>query len=321
MAPFGWMASREVNQEVETVKQKRRLMPARMAVLTTLLAMTGSSVTLAAIDSTVPASGNSVPALPAGGADVSDTAKGRRLMEEAAARNPVLKAAGQLRAVKDDLGYTVAPAETTFISYSIELPDGTMGMELAPLTEFEPPTRAKAEDETGSVLAAAGWSRIAEKCFARISDGWAWMDHCYHMYKESNDGSSSYDYYALKRFATMGRNDPWRLWNGRIRATRSGGASQTWVDWSPGSDWSGGSCSTITVSMTSPIAGVSMAVERCPETWDMYKSANGTQPDYHLTWSGNSTGEREVAFVITVRVAQGGTPSWGVPAYVHGGLA
>jgi hypothetical protein len=63
-----------------------------------------------------------------------------------------------------------------------------------------------------------------------------------------------------------------------------------------------------------------MAVDRCPESWDMYKSAGGTQPDYHLTWSGNSTGEREVAFVITVRVAQGGSPQWGVPAYVHGGV-
>ena len=81
----------------------------------------------------------------------------------------------------------------------------------------------------------------------------------------------------------MGRNDPWRLWNGRIRATRSGGAAQTWDDWSPRSDWTGGSCNTITVSINSPIVGVSASVERCPERWDMYKSANGTAPDYHLT--------------------------------------
>ena len=194
---------------------------------------------------------------------------------------------------------------------------GGTGTVLAPLTRMAP---SDTKDEAG-VLAAAYWSRVGAECFARIYDLSVWIDHCYHMYKEINDGSSNYDYYALKRFATMGRDDSLlKLSEGRIRATRSGGASQSWIDWDPRSDWSGGSCGTVEIGVTSPIGGITVPFERCPNEWDMWKSPNGEQPDFHVTWRGNTGQDRELAFEIAVRVASGGSPRWGVPAYVKAGL-
>lgn len=144
---------------------------------------------------------------------------------------------------------------------------GGTGTVLAPLTRMAP---SDTKDEAG-VLAAAYWSRVGAECFARIYDLSVWIDHCYHMYKEINDGSSNYDYYALKRFATMGRdNSLLKLSEGRIRATRSGGASQSWIDWDPRSDWSGGSCGTVEIGVTSPIGGITVPFERCPNEWDMW---------------------------------------------------
>ncbi len=56
-------------------------------------------------------------ALPAGARDISDTATGKAIIEQAVTRNPRLRDAGRLRAVKDDEGTTVAPADTEFVAY------------------------------------------------------------------------------------------------------------------------------------------------------------------------------------------------------------
>jgi len=151
--------------------------------------------TTIAPSATAAAEGDALPALPRGATDVSATSTGRDLTEKAVARNPDLKAAGRLRVVRDDAGYLVAPASTRFVALPLELPDGSIGTELAPLTQAPTVAVALAMQAPGTtaLLAERYWSRVASDCFARISDDWAWMDHCYHMFKEINDGSSTYD--------------------------------------------------------------------------------------------------------------------------------
>ena len=49
------------------------------------------------------------------------------------------------------------------------------------------------------------------------------------------------------------------------------------------------------------------------------KSTVGAQPDYTQTWFGLGTrGNREVNFEIAVRVTQGGSASFAMPADVNG---
>jgi hypothetical protein len=256
------------------------------------------------------------PALPKGASDISDTAKGQKLIKEAKARYEKRDhKTGELRAVKDATGILIVPIDTTFTTYTATLEDGTEVSALAPLTADDP---TPASQELAAV-AAPSWSVIGNNCFRQISDTWAVLDHCYYKYKLANDGNSSYDWYALRRFGTARNNSPWVLDEAKIRAYRSGGSSQAWADWAPRSNWSGGSCSTASLSISSPVGGLSASFERCPERVSFSKSANGSQPDYTQTWFGLGTRDnRELEFEIAVRVVQGGSASFAMPAQVHG---
>jgi len=145
------------------------------------------------------------------------------------------------------------------------------------------------------------------------------LDALDHLPKLANDGNASYDWYALHRYGTAYNNSPWVLDQAKIRAYRSGGSSQSWADWNPRANWYGGNCSTTSVSISTPIGGLSQSFERCPEQVTFSKTSPGTQPDYTQTWFGLGTrGNREVNFEIAVRVAQGGTASFAIPASVVG---
>jgi hypothetical protein len=256
------------------------------------------------------------PALPEGATDITATAKGQKLIKEAKARYEKRgHRTGELRAVKDATGILIAPIDTAFTTYTATLEDGPEVQALAPLTAED---RAQAIEESAA-LASPSWSVTGNNCFTRISDTWAILDHCYYKFRLANDGNSSYDWYALRRYGTARNNSPWVLDQVRLRAYRSGGSSQTWADWSPRSNWSGGSCSTTSIGISSPIGGISQSFERCPDQVTFSKSANGTQPDYTQTWFGLGTRDnREVEFEIAVRVKQGGTASFSMPAEVHG---
>lgn len=260
------------------------------------------------------------PALPKGATDITDTAKGQKLIREAKGRYAEAgHKAGELRAVKDATGILIAPVDTTFDTYAATLEDGSTVAALAPLTADDP---AWVQEETAAevaALAAPTWTFVKNHCFTQISDTWSVLDHCYYKFKLANDGSSSYDWYALQRYGTAHRNSPWVLDRARIRAYRSGGSSQSWADWNPRVDWYGGSCSTTSIGISTPVGGISKSFERCPDQVTFSKSANGTQPDYTQTWFGLGTrGNRELNFEIAVRVAQGGTASFAMPADVNG---
>ena len=260
------------------------------------------------------------PALPKGSTDITDTAKGQKLIREAQARYAERgHKAGELRAVKDATGILIAPVDTRFDTYPATLDDGTTVAALAPLTADDPAWVQKEAAAEVAALAAPTWTFVKNHCFSQISDTWSVLDHCYYKFKLANDGSSSYDWYALQRYGTAHRNSPWVLDLARIRAYRSGGSSQAWADWNPRVDWYGGSCSTTSIGISTPVGGISKSFERCPDQVTFSKSANGSQPDYTQTWFGLGTrGNREVSFEIAVRVAQGGTASFAMPADVNG---
>jgi hypothetical protein len=265
---------------------------------------------------------DTAPALPKGASDITETAKGKQLIKEARKRfERQGHKAGELRAVRDGSGVLIVPNETRLVAYDRTVKNGKDLPLLAPLTADDPAwvTESSGAAELAAT-AAPSWSWVGNYCFSQTSDKFAVLDHCYTKYKLLNDGSSTSDWFALHRFGTAHNNSPWVLNQARIRAYRYSGSSQSWADWSPKSNWSGGTCSTTSVGITTPVGGLSYSFDRCPEKVTFTKSANGSQPDYTQTWSGMGTrGNREVRFEISVRVKQGGTATWTLPASVIGG--
>lgn len=261
-------------------------------------------------------------ALPMGASDITDTAKGKRLIKEAKERfERQGHKAGELRAVRDGSGILIVPKKSSLVVYDRTVRNGKVLPMLAPLTAEDPAWVTESSGATEQAESAGPtWSFVGNHCFSQISDTWATLDHCYYKYKLANDGSGTYDWYALNRFGTASNNSPWVLDEAKIRAYRYSGSSQTWADWTPRSNWSAGSCSTVSISISTPVGGLSKSFERCPEKVTFTKSANGSQPDYTQTWFGRRTrGNRELNFEIAVRVKQGGSATWTLPAEVHGG--
>ena len=265
---------------------------------------------------------DTAPDLPIGASDITDTANGKRLIKEAKERfERQGHKAGELRAVRDGSGVLIVPRKSRLVVYDRTVKNGKVLPMLAPLTAEDPASITERSGAT-ELAEAAGptWSFVGNHCFTQISDTWATLDHCYYKYKLANDGSGTYDWYALNRFGTASNNSPWVLDEAKIRAYRYSGSSQTWADWTPRSNWSAGSCSTVNIGISTPVGGLSKSFERCPEKVTFTKSANGSQPDYTQTWFGRRTrGNRELNFEIAVRVKQGGTATWTLPAEVHGG--
>src|SRR5262245_6632144 len=77
--------------------------------------------------------------LPKGSTDITDTAKGQKLIREAKARYAERgHKAGELRAVTDATGTLIAPIDTRFTTYTVTLEDGRQVSALAPLTAEDP---------------------------------------------------------------------------------------------------------------------------------------------------------------------------------------
>jgi len=87
---------------------------------------------------------------------------------------------------------------------------------------------------------------------------------------------------------------------------------QNWTDWDLGTDRDA-NCQSVYIDV-SFIVKVGANFDAC-ETWDMTKSANGSNVSYKMEWKCNCwpyMGEvdREVAYSILVNVSQGATPRW-----------
>jgi hypothetical protein len=168
--------------------------------------------------------------------------------------------------------------------------------------------------------AAPNWNFQHGDCFDRINHAFAWIDHCYQIYKMGQDNSSTRDYWALQHYAYMGNYSPWTLGWGYVRSYRlSGTPAQNWIAASPGSG-SNGNCTSITLAVAALGVGLWFPVERC-EKWTVTKQNPAV--DFKVEWLGPGTRDmRELASEIAVWVNQSSTwPQWVVPADADGGAA
>ncbi len=280
-----------------------RLVPIAMSVLLAT-SLVSSGAAAASTFATTPGSAT----------DISDSALGRSLAQQAADHYARLGVPRQpLRVWRDARGYVIAPLGTEFAPTSVALPDGTATVSSAPTTSSVRVARMAAPAAT---TASGSWSLAGQACFSRITDTWTWLDHCYWMWQLANDGDTTRDWYALEHFATMHPNSPWvGNWAKISSSPTSGSAAQTWADWSPRGDYNQ-SCHTITVGITSPVGGISFSTNQC-EVWDMTKGNPAVT--YDLAWIGPGVRQdREVGYQISVSVPQGGWPQWSLPAETHG---
>jgi hypothetical protein len=226
----------------------------------------------------------------------------------------------ELRVLRDGAGYLVVPVGTAVVPLLISVGGSSDLAEYAPVAA---PATVEEDGESTGLLGtlSQGWAQVYANCYARITDTWSWMDHCARIFKLSNDSDAQRDYYALQHYATAAANWPWRLWWGKISSspvvTGSYGA-QSWVDWSPKSDYSG-NCRPVGLSVSALGFGLGFSTEQC-ESYHFTKDNPAVNYSLQGTWFVGSNVNRELAYEIAVSVAQGKGAAWTVPAEVHGGM-
>jgi hypothetical protein len=253
--------------------------------------------------------------LPHGASDITKTTQGARLIKEAKARPAFRGFSGEFKAIKDEAGITIAPADAQLVPMTVTLESGASATALVPITAPAPNLKVAASADAQALTASPTWNFQLQQCFARISDTWSYIDHCYALYKMANDGDATRDYFALQHYSTAGPNSPWVLNWAKIQGVAFGPA-QTWMDWSPKADFNG-NCQTVNLGVTVKAVGLTLAVDRC-DIWDMTKQNPAV--NYNIVYfSPGQRNDRELSFEIAVSVAQGAWPQWSIPAETHGG--
>ncbi len=260
----------------------------------------------------------------AGVTDITGTAFGRSLAEQAIARYRAAGLAGAVRSLaigdlavfRDATGITIGPRGA--IAAVLARPTaGPAGFEAQPVTSGRSAAAIGTGGTTGmsGTSVGASWTFVASQCFSRISDTFSWLDHCYTMYRLANDGDAVRDWFAMNHVATMQANAPWVMNGASIGSAPAAGIPQSWADWAPRSDTSG-ACRQILVSISSPVSGIGDPATAC-ESWRIQKSAKAGQ--FAVTWDGHGQhAARELSMEIAVSVPQGGWPQWTLPASVSG---
>ena len=265
--------------------------------------------------------GRALGVTPSGAArDVTDTPAGRTAAAEAAARFGELGVSADAAAlVVLDFGagdLLIGPRGTDVLSYSVTAIGFEVSVLPPPGEPSDPRNVTSAHDATsGGLGVAAGpyWQLANSFCWERRSfhNGTIWMDTCYHKHRLINDGSSTYDYFEMHMFATgasVGKTKTDRLTISAWRA--SGSAAQTWFDWHPRSDVSN-RCQSFAVGVAEPVP-IAYTHQQC-DLWDMTKHTDAghyTQAYVSPFFGAPINSEREVAFDVSVRVAQGATAMW-----------
>ncbi len=146
-----------------------------------------------------------------------------------------------------------------------------------------------------SAFAASSWNLVTTKCFARKYTGGTYIDACYQLHKLTNDGSTTRDYFQLTMYGTG------KEWTGfstlvglEVAAVqKSGSPAQHWVDWTPKSDRSGGSCSEVNIGIAY-VASFSYSVQYCPDSWQFSKSPIRGHPSTTRTPGSPSLARRQI---------------------------
>lgn len=151
---------------------------------------------------------------------------------------------------------------------------------------------------------SASWVKKSSDCLTRDENNTGWIDSCWEINWESDDGSSTKDYWALHHSATAKSKGIWTLFNAFVKSDRdsTSPSSWEWVDWTPGSDLDKGNCTSMNFGV-SHIATFSTTYSVC-DKWDITKSAAaGSFSNY---WRGTAhMSERDVAYTTVIRTSQG----------------
>lgn len=166
-------------------------------------------------------------------------------------------------------------------------------------------------------IMGSSWAWRAGHCLERLNQNGSWIDHCYQVYKLEGDVDGSRDFYQLDRYATAGDALGTTLDGATISSHRSTSNSSTmgWMDWTPRGDIDLPNCSDLTLSVSVEGIGFSKTYLRC-ERWNITKFAEAGR--FSNSWEGsvNDT-QREIAYMTSVSVPQGGWPVWIIPASVR----
>lgn len=246
--------------------------------------------------------------------DITKTGQGARIAREAVQRwidygwdcNCNYK---DLKVYKINPGdYVVAASSAEIELESVKQPDGSVKLEPRIVTASLSDSLLETEDV--SPMAVQYWSLMVGHCFARHEGTTGWIDSCYQIHKLMGESDSQKDYYTLTHYATAkGKWWWWPLRQAWISCKKHASSSpMQWVDWNPRSDRTIGHCDSITIGISYG-AVLTYTATICKEGWDITKYSEAGK--FKNRWYGTAySSEREVAYMVCVKVPQGGWPVW-----------
>jgi hypothetical protein len=198
--------------------------------------------------------------------------------------------------------------------YGIAQCDENGSVKLEPRIVTVSPNDSLLGTEDVSPMQAPYWSLVASQCFARIEGVSGWIDHCCQLYKLVGDSNKEGDYYELVHYATARSKTIFALVQAWITCEKHESSSTMgWFDWSPGSDLNVRRCTPITIERTlngSSMGGTFAVYE---SGWDITKYSDAGK--FSNRWYGHAwRQERGVAYMVGVKVPQGGCPVWSLTA-------
>jgi len=213
--------------------------------------------------------------------------------------------------------YLVAPASAKIELESVKQGDGSVKLEPRIVTA-SPSDSLLGNDplmgtEVVSPMATQYWSLMAAQCFARIEGTTGWIDHCYQLHKLVGETDSQKDYYTLTHYATAKSKAIFELTSAVLTCQKyTSSSTMEWVDWNPRSDQTVGQCTPITIGI-SYVAVLTYTATICQSGWDITKYSEAGK--FANRWYGHAwRSEREVAYMVCVKVPQGGWPIWQLTA-------
>jgi hypothetical protein len=209
--------------------------------------------------------------------------------------------------------YLVAPALAKIELESVKQPNGSVKLE--PRIVTGSPSDSLLQTEDVSPMQAPYWLEVESWCFARLQNFMGWIDNCYAINKLMGETDSQYDYYELTHYATAASKYPCRLQWALLTCRRNTQLSSTmyWKDWYPKSDQPVSSCGDITLGITVFGVGLSYTSRICSSGWDITKYDEAGR--FANRWYGSArASEREVAYMVCVKVPQNGYAIWDLTA-------
>jgi hypothetical protein len=202
---------------------------------------------------------------------------------------------------------------TMVVPASYRLGDIQLAKDGSVRTTTEPLTASSGVEPLAAT--AATWTQTSSHCFSRTTiytphgNVGGWMDTCYRIYKLTGESDGTYDHWDITAYATVDATRAYTTGDyAWIHVDKDGGPTFYWEDWSPRSDLTS-NCGTTALTISALGFGLGFGTTVC-ETWLLTKYA--AAGELKVQWNGDSTGAREVALMSAIKLAQGGSPIWGI---------